>query len=231
MGRSGPARPGPDRGTPSPQRRVPAGARISPGDRRGGVARCRGPTPRKTPCRPSRRRRPPRCPAARPWWADLATWKTARDELLVREKATPARATPSPRPGAGCRWSSSTARSRSSGPRVTGPVPGPVPSLGTRCAACPLPSAARWAGLLDMTPYGRGEAWEGTPDGRREGRDACWSRRSDADGNATGARPAAPYRSGPAPVRPLWRPSAGKPSPLTPPPPWPQASSWLSYCV
>ncbi|MGW4980505.1 DUF899 family protein [Streptomyces mirabilis] len=50
--------------------------------------------------------------------------------------------------------------------------------------------------LLDMTPYGRGEAWEDNPEGRpvighvREGhpsvgRQACWYWRSDADGNAT----------------------------------------------
>ncbi|WP_329114008.1 DUF899 family protein [Streptomyces sp. NBC_01465] len=39
--------------------------------------------------------------------------------------------------------------------------------------------------LLDMTPYGRGEAWEDTPDGWPEGRDACWSWRTDVDGNAT----------------------------------------------
>lgn len=41
-------------------------------------------------------------------------------------------------------------------------------------------------GLLDMTPYGRGETWETTPQGWPEGRPACWSWRSDADGNATG---------------------------------------------
>ena len=40
----------------------------------------------------------------RPPVVDLATWQAARDELLVREKPTPARATPSPRPAAGCRW-------------------------------------------------------------------------------------------------------------------------------
>ncbi len=37
-------------------------------------------------------------------------------------------------------------------------------------------------GLLDMTPYGRGEAWEDNPEGRPEGQDACWYWRSDADG-------------------------------------------------
>ncbi|WP_053206025.1 DUF899 family protein [Jiangella muralis] len=39
-------------------------------------------------------------------------------------------------------------------------------------------------GLLDLTPYGRGEAWEDHPSGRPEGRDACWYWRSDADGTA-----------------------------------------------
>src|SRR3712207_9419783 len=39
-------------------------------------------------------------------------------------------------------------------------------------------------GLLDRTPYGRGEAWEDRPEGWPEGRDACWYWRSDADGNA-----------------------------------------------
>jgi predicted dithiol-disulfide oxidoreductase (DUF899 family) len=40
-------------------------------------------------------------------------------------------------------------------------------------------------GLLDMTAYGRGEAWEDNPDGWPEGRDACWTWRTDADGTAT----------------------------------------------
>jgi predicted dithiol-disulfide oxidoreductase (DUF899 family) len=39
--------------------------------------------------------------------------------------------------------------------------------------------------LLDMTPYGRGEAWQDTPDGWPEGGQPCWYWRSDADGNAT----------------------------------------------
>ena len=39
-------------------------------------------------------------------------------------------------------------------------------------------------GLLDMTPYGRGEAWEDHPDGRPEGHHPCWYWRSDADGVA-----------------------------------------------
>ena len=40
-------------------------------------------------------------------------------------------------------------------------------------------------GLLDMTPRGRGEAWEDNPDGWPEGNHACWYWRSDADGNST----------------------------------------------
>lgn len=39
--------------------------------------------------------------------------------------------------------------------------------------------------LLDMTPYGRREAWEDNPDGRPEGDHACWYWRSDAGGAAT----------------------------------------------
>ena len=40
-------------------------------------------------------------------------------------------------------------------------------------------------GLLDMTPYGRGEAWEETPDGWPEGHHPCWYWRTDADGVPT----------------------------------------------
>ena len=39
--------------------------------------------------------------------------------------------------------------------------------------------------LLDMTPYGRGEAWQDNPEGWPEGQGPCWYWRSDADGNAT----------------------------------------------
>jgi predicted dithiol-disulfide oxidoreductase (DUF899 family) len=39
--------------------------------------------------------------------------------------------------------------------------------------------------LLDMTPYGRGEAWQETPDGWPTGQGPCWYWRGDADGNAT----------------------------------------------
>ncbi|MCC2333299.1 DUF899 family protein [Cellulomonas wangsupingiae] len=38
--------------------------------------------------------------------------------------------------------------------------------------------------LLDLTPYGRGEAWQENPDGWPEGNGPCWYWRSDADGNA-----------------------------------------------
>ena len=40
-------------------------------------------------------------------------------------------------------------------------------------------------GLLDMTPRGRGEAWEDNPDGWPEGRQSCWYWSVDADGNPT----------------------------------------------
>ncbi|MBM7790822.1 DUF899 family protein [Tenggerimyces flavus] len=39
-------------------------------------------------------------------------------------------------------------------------------------------------GLLDLTPYGRREAWEENPDGWPEGRDTCWYWRTDAEGRA-----------------------------------------------
>jgi predicted dithiol-disulfide oxidoreductase (DUF899 family) len=39
--------------------------------------------------------------------------------------------------------------------------------------------------LLDMTPYGRGEAWQASPAGWPEGHDPCWYWRSDATGKAT----------------------------------------------
>ncbi|MBM2621020.1 DUF899 domain-containing protein [Actinoplanes sp. LDG1-06] len=37
--------------------------------------------------------------------------------------------------------------------------------------------------LLDMTPYGRGEAWQENPAGWPEGRNPCWYWRTDTDGN------------------------------------------------
>ncbi|WP_317452684.1 DUF899 family protein [Streptomyces sp. CBMA29] len=39
--------------------------------------------------------------------------------------------------------------------------------------------------LLDMTPYGRGEAWQDTPEGWPEGNGPCWYWRADVEGNAT----------------------------------------------
>jgi predicted dithiol-disulfide oxidoreductase (DUF899 family) len=55
--------------------------------------------------------------------------------------------------------------------------------------------------LLDMTPYGRGEAWEDSPEGWPEGHQACWYWRSDADGIATWGETSRPV--------PQWtRPSA-----------------------
>jgi predicted dithiol-disulfide oxidoreductase (DUF899 family) len=74
-------------------------------------------------------------------------------------------------------------------------------------------------GLLDMTPYGRGEAWEDNPEGWPEGRQelpslptdggACWYWRSDADGNATWGPTSRPVpqwtRPGATPVETLGR--------------------------
>ncbi|MGW2066268.1 DUF899 domain-containing protein [Streptomyces sp. NPDC055775] len=74
--------------------------------------------------------------------------------------------------------------------------------------------------LLDMTPYGRGEAWEDNPEGRpvigdvreghpAEGRQACWYWRSDADGVATWGPTSRPVpqwtRPGATPVETLGR--------------------------
>jgi predicted dithiol-disulfide oxidoreductase (DUF899 family) len=63
--------------------------------------------------------------------------------------------------------------------------------------------------LLDMTPYGRGEAWQDNPEGWPEGNGACWYWRSDADGNAAWgqtSRPAPQWtRPGATPVETLGR--------------------------
>lgn len=63
--------------------------------------------------------------------------------------------------------------------------------------------------LLDLTPYGRGEAWEDKPDGWPEGRGACWSWRSDADGHDTWGPTSRPVpqwtRPGATPVDTLGR--------------------------
>src|SRR5579875_1074288 len=56
--------------------------------------------------------------------------------------------------------------------------------------------------LLDMTPYGRGESWQDTPDGWPAGNHPCWYWRSDADGKATWGPTSRPV--------PQWtRPGAG----------------------
>jgi predicted dithiol-disulfide oxidoreductase (DUF899 family) len=64
--------------------------------------------------------------------------------------------------------------------------------------------AAGVFGLLDMTPYGRGEAWEDMPDGWPEGHGSCWYWGTDADGVATlgpTSRPSAQWtRPGATPV-------------------------------
>ena len=65
-------------------------------------------------------------------------------------------------------------------------------------------------GLLDMTPYGRGEAWEDKPEGlARRGASSCWYWRSDADGNATWGPTSRPVpqwtRPGATPVETLGR--------------------------
>jgi predicted dithiol-disulfide oxidoreductase (DUF899 family) len=63
-------------------------------------------------------------------------------------------------------------------------------------------------GLLDMTPYGRREAWQDNPEGWPEGHGACWYWRSDADGNATWdtSRPVPQWtRPGATPVQTLGR--------------------------
>jgi len=62
--------------------------------------------------------------------------------------------------------------------------------------------------LLDMTPYGRGEAWQDNPDGWPEGNGPCWYWRSDPDGNAgwETTRPAPQWtRPGAVPVETLGR--------------------------
>ncbi|MEU6982255.1 DUF899 domain-containing protein [Streptomyces sp. NPDC046324] len=75
-------------------------------------------------------------------------------------------------------------------------------------------------GLLDMTPYGRREAWEDNPEGRPEAPDAgspvgghgapiCWYWRTDADGVATWGPTGRPVpqwtRPGATPVETLGR--------------------------
>jgi predicted dithiol-disulfide oxidoreductase (DUF899 family) len=63
--------------------------------------------------------------------------------------------------------------------------------------------------LLDMTPYGRGEAWEDNPEGWPEGQGPCWYWRSDSDGNPTWGPTGRPVpqwtRPGATPVQTLGR--------------------------
>ncbi|MGK5553442.1 DUF899 domain-containing protein [Actinomadura kijaniata] len=63
--------------------------------------------------------------------------------------------------------------------------------------------------LLDVTPYGRGEAWEDKPEGWPGGRHACWYWRSDADGNPSWGPTSRPVpqwtRPGAGPVETLGR--------------------------
>ncbi|MER5478688.1 DUF899 family protein [Streptomyces sp. NPDC002734] len=64
-------------------------------------------------------------------------------------------------------------------------------------------------GLLDMTPYGRGEAWEDKPEGWPEGNEPCWYWRTDEQGSATWGPTSRPVpqwtRPGATPVRTLGR--------------------------
>lgn len=64
-------------------------------------------------------------------------------------------------------------------------------------------------GLLDMTPFGRGEDWEDVPEGWPAGRHACWSWRTDADGTPTWGGTSRPLpqwtRPGASPVTTLGR--------------------------
>lgn len=63
--------------------------------------------------------------------------------------------------------------------------------------------------LLDMTPYGRGEAWQDNPEGWPEGHDPCWYWRSDSAGNPTWGPTGRPVpqwtRPGAAPAETLGR--------------------------
>jgi predicted dithiol-disulfide oxidoreductase (DUF899 family) len=63
--------------------------------------------------------------------------------------------------------------------------------------------------LLDMTPYGRREAWQDNPEGWPEGHGPCWYWRSDSDGNATWGPTSRPVpqwtRPGATPVETLGR--------------------------
>jgi len=64
-------------------------------------------------------------------------------------------------------------------------------------------------GLLDMTPYGRGEAWQDNPEGWPSGQASCWYWRQDAEGVANWgptSRPTPQWsRPGATPVETLGR--------------------------
>ena len=63
--------------------------------------------------------------------------------------------------------------------------------------------------LLDMTPYGRREAWQDVPEGWPEGDAPCWYWRSDAEGRPTWGETSRPVpqwtRPGATPVETLGR--------------------------
>lgn len=63
--------------------------------------------------------------------------------------------------------------------------------------------------LLDMTPYGRREAWQDVPEGWPEGKGPCWYWRADAEGNPTWGETSRPVpqwtRPGATPVETLGR--------------------------
>ncbi|MEE6267925.1 DUF899 family protein [Streptomyces diastatochromogenes] len=68
---------------------------------------------------------------------------------------------------------------------------------------------AAFFSLFDMTPYGRRETWQDSPEGWPEGHTPCWYWRSDADGNATWGPTSRPVpqwtRPGAPPVTTLGR--------------------------
>ena len=119
----------------------------------------------------------------RPPVVDLATWQAARDELLVREKAHTRE---------GDAIAAARRRMQCEGCTVTAWHLKDAVYLNARGVSFAILTPGRGTGpasgsfaLLDMTPYGRGEAWQASPDGWPEGHDPCWYWRSDAAGNAT----------------------------------------------
>ena len=71
--------------------------------------------------------------------------------------------------------------------------------------------------LLDMTPYGRGEAWEDNPEGWPEGHGPCWYWRSDSGGNPTWGPTSRPVPQWTRPGAPRRDPRPARPPPLTRP--------------